>query len=404
MDSERRLMVYMLGGFEMYYDGAPIQLGKKLTAKPLLLLQLLLNNREAGVSRRAVIEALYGEDAQIDTGNSLNATVSQLRRILKDTRLPQENYIHVRMDRYYFESSFLTWVDTEAVTALRQEADLASGDQRLEILYQICELYHGRFLPELDGEIWVEIARADYQRLYRDSLNEICRTLSQRGAYDEILRLTGVAAKLFPFDEWQVWQQECLIRQGRIKEAYDLYRQVERLYLTELDAPPPERMRSRFRSPEKEPWRKAENVGAVRRWLRDSDLDGPYCIPFPSFLYMYSLITRLSSITDTPFCLLLCSLTGSDGRTNPTASAFHGAMEQLEGVLEKSLRWEDVFTRYSRSQFLVTLLGAPEENSGVVASRIKQRFEDVLGERKLRLECQVMRSEELMPGKNRPDT
>ena len=158
MDSESRLMVYMLGGFEMYYDGAPIQLKKKLTAKPLLLLQLLLNNREAGVSRRAVMEALYGEDAQIDTGNSLNATVSQLRRILKDTRLPQENYIHVRMDRYYFESSFLTWVDTEAVTVLRQEADLASGDQRLEILYQICDLYHGRFLPELDGEIWVEIA------------------------------------------------------------------------------------------------------------------------------------------------------------------------------------------------------------------------------------------------------
>ena len=60
MDSEKRLMVYMLGGFEMYYDGAPIRFKKKLTAKPLLLLQLLLNNREAGVSRRAVTEALYG--------------------------------------------------------------------------------------------------------------------------------------------------------------------------------------------------------------------------------------------------------------------------------------------------------------------------------------------------------
>lgn len=174
---------------------------------------------------------------------------------------------------------------------------------------------------------------------------------------------------------------------------------MEKLYLTELDAPPPERMRSRFRSPEKEPWRKADNIGAVREWLRDADLDGPYCIPFPSFLYMYSLITRLNTIADTPFCLLLCTLSSSDGRTNPTTREFHRAMEQLEGVLEKSLRWEDVFTRYSRSQFLVTLLGASEENSGVVASRITRRFAEAIGEQKLCLTCQVMKAEDLMAKK-----
>ena len=404
MGLEQRLMVYMLGGFELYYEGAPIQLKKKLTSKPLMLLQLLLYHRETGVSRHAVIEALYGQETEIDASNSLNATVSQLRRILKETRLPQENYIHVRMDRYYFESSFLTWVDTEEAKALRQEADLTSGEQRLELLYQICDLYHGRFLPELDGETWAEIARADCQRLYRDSLEEICRTLKERGAYDEILRLTGIAAKQFPFDEWQVWQQECLVSQGRIKEAYDLYRQVEKLYMTELDAPPPERMRSRFRNSEKEPWRQTENIGSVRKWLRDSNQEGPYCIPFPSFLYVYNLITKLSSITDTPFCLLLCTLSNSDGRTNPTAKEFHTAMEELESVLEKSLRWEDVFTRYSRSQFLVTLLGAPEENSGVVADRIEQRFRELIGERKLRLECQLMRAEELLAQKRQPET
>ena len=42
MESEKRLMVYMLGGFEMYYEGAPVQLKKKLTSKPILLLQLLI--------------------------------------------------------------------------------------------------------------------------------------------------------------------------------------------------------------------------------------------------------------------------------------------------------------------------------------------------------------------------
>ena len=396
IESEKRLMVYMLGGFEMYYEGAPVRFKKKLTSKPLLLLQLLLYNRENGVSRHAVIEALYGEESEVDTDNNLNATVSQLRRILRETNLPQENYIRVRLDRYYFESSFLTWVDTEEVTALRQDADLASGNSRLELLYRICELFHGRFLPELEGEIWVTIASAEYQRLYRNSLNEICQVLKEQGAYEEILRLTSIAAKQFPFDEWQVWQQESLIFLGRIKEAYELYRQVEKLYMSALDAPPPERLRSRFRDSEKESWRQTEKLGAVRRWLKGSNQDGPYCIPFPSFLYVYNLISKLSSITDTPFCLLLCTLSNSDGRTNPTAKDFHTAMEELESLLRNSLRWEDAFTRYTRSQFLVALLGASEENSSVVANRILGRFQERLGDRKLHLECQLMRAEELL--------
>lgn len=60
IDHEKRLMVHMLGGFKTYYEGASVQLKKKLTSKPLLLLQLLLHNRETGVSKCAVTEALHG--------------------------------------------------------------------------------------------------------------------------------------------------------------------------------------------------------------------------------------------------------------------------------------------------------------------------------------------------------
>ena len=67
---------------------------------------------------------------------------------------------------------------------------------------------------------------------YRDGLEEVCQVLKETGVHDEIQRLTGVAAKLVPFDEWQIWQQECLVAQGRIQEAYELYWQVEKLYMT----------------------------------------------------------------------------------------------------------------------------------------------------------------------------
>jgi GGDEF domain-containing protein len=78
-------------------------------------------------------------------------------------------------------------------------------------------------------------------------------------------------------------------------------------------------------------------------------------------------------------------------------------MEELETLLKNSLRWEDAFTRYSRSQFLVALLGASEENSSIVANRISGRFQEWIGDRKLHLDCQLMQAEELLTPENQAE-
>ncbi|MBP1577094.1 MAG: winged helix-turn-helix domain-containing protein [Oscillospiraceae bacterium] len=389
------LRVYMLGGFEIYYGGALVQLKKKSTSKPVQLLQLLLYHREAGISRHSLMESLYGSEGEIDAANSLNATVPQLRKLLKDTHLPDENYIRTRFDRYYFESSYPIWVDTEEASILRQKADLMHGPDRIGLLYQLCDLFHGRFLPELDGEDWAEIVRAQYQRIYRDSLNEVCNALKEKHAYNEIYRLTAFAAKLFPFDEWQVWQQECLLAQGRIREARELYKQVEKLYMTELDAPPPERMRARFRKPEEDPWRKTESLSAVQQWLENAKKEGPSSIPFAAFIDVYNLINGISAASQTPFHLLLCTLANVDGRSVPDVKEFHDSMELLEASIANTLRAEDVFTRYSRSQFLAILVGAKKENLDSIYGRINGAFSLTDKSEKLKLVCQMISAEEM---------
>lgn len=399
MESDKALRVYMLGGFEMYYDGAPLQLKKKLTSKPVQLLQLLLFNRENGVSRAAVMEALFGQDTVIDAANTLNATVSQLRRLLRETHLPDENYIHFRIDRYFFESTFPTWVDTEEVLFLRRQADLSHGEERSDFLYRLCDLYHGRLLPELDGENWVEIAKAEYQRIFRDSLNELCAILKNHHSHEGILQLTGIAARLFPFDEWQVWQQESLLALGRVREAHDLYLQTEKLYMTELGSPPPERMRSRFRKPEKETWRRTESAETVRKWLTRENRENPKCVPLPGFLYVYNMVNRMRT-PDNPFFLMLCTLSVTDARRHMEDAAFQAAMDHLESILTGSLRFEDVFTRYSRSQFLVILPGAVEANIGIIADRLQARFAVHNGQGLLRLDCQPLPAEEISGQEN----
>ena len=393
MTDKTPLRVTMLGSFTLQYGAEPVRLKKRQSSKPVRLLQLLIYKRTSGISRQGVIDALYGSETDVDTANNLNATVSQLRRLLRDTILPEESYICTDVDRYRFQSSFPVLVDTEEVLVLRQEASAAEGEKRIALLQRLCALYRGRFLPELDGENWVEMARSYYQRIFQESLDELCRMLWERREYQTVLRLTDYASKLFPFEEWQAWQYECLLAQGRMKDAQELYREVEKLYLSELAAPPPERMRQRIKTSVGDNLLEEPSVRAIRDQLDEAGREGPYCLPFPSFLDAYQLISRMSGAVGQPVCLMLCTLRGSDNRSRLDRELFHAAMEQLEEALCQTLRQEDAFTRYSRSQYLLVLIGMEEAGCDSISRRVAGQFRRTASSQKFVLDCQAVSSE-----------
>lgn len=384
----------MLGGFELRYNLEPVHLKKRQHSKPVQLLQLLLYNREDGISRHGVIEALYRPETGIDTANNLNVTVSKLRRLLRDTILPSENYICTDIDRYRFKTSFPVQVDTENVLSLRREAAAAAGQERMELLYRLCALYRGQFLPELDGTGWVEEARVYYQRIYQESMGELCRMLWEAKAYPAILHLAECAAKLFPFDEWQAWQYESLLAQGQIRDAQKLYQEVEKLYLSELDAPPPRRMRQRLCISEKEHHWKTQSIQALRDQMDEANRDGPYYLSFPSFLDAYHFICHTSGDAGQPVCLMLCTLQGGDSRSKWGQELFRAAIEQLEAALRQTLRREDSFTRYSRNQYLAVLIGVKEPDCSVIFQRISEQFCRTDSSQHHSLECQLVSSDD----------
>ena len=58
------LMVQMLGGFSMSYDGKEITFGKNRISKSMQLLQLMLYNKK-GISRSKVVDILYGRGGSV---------------------------------------------------------------------------------------------------------------------------------------------------------------------------------------------------------------------------------------------------------------------------------------------------------------------------------------------------
>lgn len=71
-------------------------------------------------------------------------------------------------------------------------------------------------------------------------MNEMADLLRDAENYELLLSYFTRAVKLYPFDEWQIGQMECLLEMGRTREAMNIYDRTSRLYFEELGLPPSE--------------------------------------------------------------------------------------------------------------------------------------------------------------------
>lgn len=374
-DRKNHLEVRMLGGFQMIYQGEEFQVGKKQTAKTLRMLQMLLHAGEAGVSREQLLENLFGYEVEGDIANNLSVTVHYLRKQLKESCLPGENYIRTKGGRYWFSSSFPVEVDARAFEDLIDQAKRKPDQERLALLKEACRIYGGHFLPALSGETWVTVAGAHYQNLYMECMDEICRLMTERGEYEELYELCGRAAAIYPFDEWQIGQMECLLALKRFKEARELYDKTETMYFDELDAAPLKRMTDFFHKMSREIQMDVNNFNEIQMSLKeDGKENGAYYCPYPSFVDNYRMMVRVMERSGQSIYLMLCMLSDERKKQQGNADSLKEASDKLAQSIQEALRRGDVFTRYNKSQFLILLIGIRKEECSIIINRIDSCF------------------------------
>lgn len=284
MDEDDVLKVRMFGGFQMSYRGERFQVGKKQTARAVRLLQMLLHAGPAGIAREQLLEDLFGHEAETDLSNNLNVTVHYLRKLLKGSRLPEGEHILIKGGRYHFDARCPVEVDALVFASLLDGVRGKREDERLRLLKEACRLYKGHFLPALSGEEWATVTGAHYQYLYTDCMEEVCRLMTARGEYQELFDLCGRAAAVYPFDEWQIWQMECLLAMKRFKQARELYDQTEAMYFDELDAAPMERMTDFFHKMNREMQMEADDFNEIQKDLQEKERhDGAVLLSLSEF-------------------------------------------------------------------------------------------------------------------------
>lgn len=371
------LNVHMLGDFSVMYGNQPISFGKNTTTKAMKLLQILLYHGEQGISREKLLNALYVREELADASNNLRVTVHRLKKIIVDAGLPTDEYIHIKKGIYSWQAPMRVEVDVKRFVSLYKESkECTDKERKEELLTQVCQMYHGEFLPALSGEEWVLLESIQYKKIYSESLKELCESLMTKGEYEEVLALCESACRMYPFDEWQSVRIECFIRLKRFKEALKEYEDTAKLFFEELGITPSDRLLKQFDEMSNQMnHTNPREINEIKERLKeDSDRGGAYYCSLPSFRDSYRLVSRMLERNGQSAYLMLCSITDGKGHPMEKPEKLAVMAEELQNSIQHSLRRGDSFTKYSSSQYLILLTGTNKENCEMIFDRLRKYF------------------------------
>ncbi len=392
MENKRPVFtVNMLGGLSFYYDDREFTLKCSQTSKVMQLFLLLLGAGEDGIPRVQLLEFLYGREDTQDTKNAFRILVFRLRRILEDTIILKDNYIVVEKGIYRFGGHLDVRVDYKLFLEHASQAlEMEDTEEKIGELKQVCESYSGELLPFLSKEEWVAAESVRCKDKYFDCLREACRLLKKKGRYEEVLGLCGRAIELYPFEEWQLVQIDCLLAMNRYKEALKVYEDSTTLFFEELGLSPSEKMLARFRAMSGQIHYAMGTLTDIRSNLKEKQfLSGAYYCSYPSFIDSYRIIVRMIERSGLSVFLMLCTLTDSKGNPMEREDLLTECAAHLNQAIGKSLRRGDLYTRCSRNQFLILLIGIKQEDCEVAFMRINAKFREMCPHQKVQLRYYV---------------
>lgn len=368
------MRVRMLGGWSIEYQAVPIHFARGSNTKFLQLLALLLLGGKEGVPKKELISSLYSAEDIGNVNRNLNNVIYRLKKQLAAAGLPEEDYISLENGICRFFCSFPVEVDVLAFREMAEEGLNAEADQKRELLRNALRLYTGDFLPEFSAEPWAIRKMLEYKKLYERSVEEMVKCLEEDGNRKEERELYRRTAWLYPYDGWQVRELDCLISMKEYEEAYSVYYETARLYSEELGMPPGEELLKRLHKMERlmlHPVGSFEEIAAV---LRREDTGGAYFCYYPSFLDSCRLLARMAERSGQSIFLLLCTMTERGGKVFTDREKLEAQMELLKTAIGATFRKGDLYTRYSKNQFLVILIGTEQENCIVAFDRLLKRW------------------------------
>ncbi len=372
------LCVTMLGGFSLEIQGKTVDENCNRMRKVWTLLAYLVYSRNNRVTQEHLLSVVQGaESGEVDDpAGRLKALLYRTRNVLNQLYPSAGHDLIVRKNgSYSWNSEIPMELDVEQFenfcTRAQKETD---KDCRLDLYRQALALYKGDFLPKLSMEPWVMPLNAYYHQRYLDAAGEMLALLEAEKEWQESRDICRQALKIEPYSE-ALYQHlmRCLLELGDRNGVLSAYEQMSELLFDTFGVMPSDESRQLYRQASNLVSHQTLPIGMVRDQLRETDAEGALYCEYDFFRFLYQAQARALVRSGDIAHIALFSVQGED-REPVARRSLDRAMDNLQELLQQSLRRGDVFCRCSVSQFLVMLPHANYENSCGVCRRLTKAF------------------------------
>ncbi len=395
---KKTLKIRMLGECSLSFNGEPLDCFGTAHSKTMKLFILLAYYGMQGISRQAVMDALYGDSDHTNESGNLRAVAFRVRKQMVSAGLLPEDAsisekgifqwtpgaVSVEIDAKQFEDAA-----RRALEESRQAAAAASSEsekQRLaaEHLRDACLLYRGEFLPDLASDLWVAEQQVSYQNLFFECLHRYIELLNRLGQYEEILDVVQRVETWYPYEEWFLEELDALIALERWTDAAEAYERAEKSLMNNMGVHPTEELLKRSRRINERMRGSDRNLHEIRGELEEKEYErGAYCCSWQSFVSTYRHEIRRNERNGQSIYLMMCTMTEKGGKDHHTVdnAAFEKGMEALGEAIRESLRRGDTYTRYGVNRYLILLVALKREDCPIISGRIEKNFSRRFGKR-----------------------
>lgn len=376
--SEKILQVKTFGEFSITYNGKSLFERKIGETQFTSLVQLLIHERENGVSREQMETELFADREVENVHHALQSVIYNAKKRLRKAGLPDINYIEIKNGIVYWTKEIEVWEDASEFERLYKEVENEKDtDARIMYLEQMFKIYSGEFLTTRQSVMWVAAEARRYEAMFQECVKEEAAIYRSRQEYMQLESLGKYAAAMEPFAEWESLNMEAMVALGRYEEATNLYADTAERYFKERGVKPSKKLLDSLNQLGNQVIHSYEVLDNIQESLKEqgcAERKGAYLCSYPMFRGIYQQLVRMLERSGQSIYIMLCTIVDSKGMPMKEGAQLESLSKRLEQAICTAVRSSDVVNHYSKGQYLVLLINTTREDCEIIQKRINQKF------------------------------
>lgn len=359
-----------------------------------IFLQYLCVFHDRPVSQEELIEAIWDANTEIgDPVNNLKTTLYRTRQLLEDLGVKNaKNILIYRRGFYSWAPQAHIILDVEEFDRLYDQFYQSSQlYQTLDSALEALALFEDEFLAGSSGNLWVLSMRTYYHSKYIKLARDAIGVLYQEGRLEEGITLCRSVTTVDPYDEEiQLLMMKLLYASGLTQSAIKHYEEVRSLFMDQLGVTLSQELSDFYRKLTRSDEPRELDLQVIRsRLLEDAPAAGAFLCEYSVFQNIYRFIARSAMRTGQAIHLAMMVLCGANDEAL-TIKRCAETMNSLHNAIAGSLRTGDVFTRFSRDQYLIMLPSSSYENAAKVLERVVTAYRRTLSGMTTRVKYSIL--------------